>query len=215
MHVTRLAELAYVVELDSDNVAEFDFSKLSSSLLGLIDYAPAYGRIGLFFENKLPEIDIVEQAICSLRRRVDANKLHEIPICFEMGEDFAEVCESLNLTIQDFKEEFLNAEFRVEAIGFTPGFPYMSRLAEKLSGTARRESPRPRVPQGSVGIAEAMCGIYPAIIPGGWNLIGRTPLVIADMAEAYFRFQVGDQVRFEEISQIQFDSKFQAESETR
>ncbi len=215
MRVTQLAELAYVVELDSDNMAEFDFSQLNSSLKGLVDYAPAFGKVALFFTNELPDIDTVEQAICSLPRRNNGNTTHTIPICLELGEDFTAACESLNLSGQEFKEEMSSAEFRVEAIGFTPGFPYMSGLPEKLSGLSRRESPRPRVPTGSVGIAEVMCGIYPTITPGGWNLVGRTPLVIADMAKAYFRFQVGDLVRFEIVSQVQFESMLQSEAEQR
>jgi inhibitor of KinA len=198
--------MAYLVELDSGKIAELDFSSLRLLLPGLVDYAPAFGRLALFFSEVLPETSVLESAILALPKKPKGDKSHLVPICFEAGEDFNDVCKILNLEELEFKHQFLNAEFRVEAIGFTPGFPYMTGLPEDLSSLQRQLSPRPRIIPGSVGIAENMCGIYPAPTPGGWNLIGRTPLVISDLNEAFFRFQASDIVHFKEISLSQFNS---------
>jgi inhibitor of KinA len=97
-----------------------------------------------------------------------------------------------------------SGEYRVGAIGFLPGFPYLSGLPGKLH-TPRLATPRLAVPGGSVGIGGAQTGIYPRTSPGGWNLIGRTPLVLFDeKAVPPSLLRVGDRVRFEAISPEEF-----------
>jgi inhibitor of KinA len=89
--------------------------------------------------------------------------------------------------------------YTVYAIGFVPGFPYLGYLPEVLRGVPRLASPRREVPAGSVGVAGKQTGIYPLPRPGGWHLIGRTPLVIVDVEAAFFPLAVGDRVRFQAI----------------
>jgi biotin-dependent carboxylase-like uncharacterized protein len=96
------------------------------------------------------------------------------------------------------------AEYFVHAIGFTPGFPYLGGLPPELA-TPRRSNPRPRVPAGSVGIGGAQTGVYPLETPGGWNLIGRTPLTLFDPARAEpALLRTGDTVKFRPMARMQF-----------
>jgi inhibitor of KinA len=91
-------------------------------------------------------------------------------------------------------------------LGFTPGFPYMGELPQSIA-TPRRETPRTRVPGGSVGIAQNQTGIYPAESPGGWQVIGRTPLTLFDPnASQPARFEIGDRVIFHSISEREFET---------
>ena len=95
-------------------------------------------------------------------------------------------------------------EYFVDFIGFTPGFPYLGGVPARLA-TPRLDQPRTRVPAGSVGIAGNQTGIYPSATPGGWRLIGRTPLRIFDAArDPATRLQMGDRVRFIPIDPPQF-----------
>ncbi|HEU5314150.1 MAG TPA: 5-oxoprolinase subunit PxpB, partial [Candidatus Udaeobacter sp.] len=98
------------------------------------------------------------------------------------------------------------AEYRVACIGFVPGFPFLAGLPKKLA-TPRRDVPRKQIPPGSVGIGGAQTGVYPLCSPGGWNLIGRTPLRLFDPEKnppALLR--AGDRVRFRSITRDEFET---------
>jgi inhibitor of KinA len=96
------------------------------------------------------------------------------------------------------------AEYTVYAIGFSPGFPYLGYLPPALCGVPRLEAPRLRVEPGSVGLTGRQTGIYPEARPGGWNLIGRTPLALVDVADGYFPLRTGDRVRFVRVDEAEF-----------
>ena len=99
-----------------------------------------------------------------------------------------------------------SAAYRVNCVGFIAGFPFMSGLPPELA-TPRRAAPRKEVPAGSVGIGGAQTGIYPRTSPGGWNLIGRTPLRLFDVQrDPPTILQAGDRVRFRQISREEFDA---------
>jgi KipI family sensor histidine kinase inhibitor len=98
------------------------------------------------------------------------------------------------------------AEYRVACIGFVPGFPFLAGLPKRLA-TPRRDVPRKEVPPGSVGIGGAQTGIYPLRSPGGWNLIGRTPLKLFDpRKDPPTILRPGDRVRFRAITREKFES---------
>jgi len=130
----------------------------------------------------------------------------EIPVCYggEYGPDLAVVAAHTGLTPEEVIQLHSAAEYRVHAIGFSPGFPYLGGLPPRLN-TPRRATPRPSVPAGSVGIGSAQTGVYPVASPGGWNLIGRTP-------RALFRLHksppalllIGDRVKFRPITPGEF-----------
>jgi KipI family sensor histidine kinase inhibitor len=120
---------------------------------------------------------------------------HVIPVRYD-GEDLDDVARRTNLTVEDVITIHSGAEYRVFVIGFVPGFAYLGPLDPRLV-VARRDSPRKRVPAGSVAIAEAQTGVYPAETPGGWHLIGTTDVKMFDaMRESPALLAVGDRVRF-------------------
>jgi inhibitor of KinA len=98
-----------------------------------------------------------------------------------------------------------SAMYRVTSVGFTPGFPYLSGLPAALA-TPRRSSPRKEIPAGAVGIGGTQTGIYPRKSPGGWNIIGRTPLSLFEVKrEPPALLRAGDRVRFRRITREEFE----------
>jgi inhibitor of KinA len=92
----------------------------------------------------------------------------------------------------------------VYAIGFCPGFPYLGYLPSALSGVPRLETPRVRLERGSVGLTGRQTGIYTEPRPGGWNIIGRTPFELVNVADGYFPLRTGDRVQFTRIDEREF-----------
>jgi inhibitor of KinA len=125
-------------------------------------------------------------------------------VYYEMHLDLPRVCGVTGLSADEVIRLHTAVEFTVYAVGFVPGFPYLGYLPPQLCGVPRLESPRVRVEPGSVAITGRQSAIYPAPSPGGWNLIGRTPLTIVDAADDFFPVRVGDRVRFERIDEAEF-----------
>ncbi len=125
----------------------------------------------------------------------DEATLHVIEVRYD-GEDIDEVAGRTGLSIDEVVGIHSGREYRVYVIGFVPGFAYLGRLDDRLA-LPRRESPRKRVPPGSVAIADHQTGIYPSSTPGGWNLIGTTGAILFDPdRERPALFRAGDRVRF-------------------
>jgi KipI family sensor histidine kinase inhibitor len=130
-----------------------------------------------------------------------ADDLIEIPVCYggDFGPDLDALAKYAKLDAQDIVARHARAEYRVAMLGFMPGFPYLLGLDQALHAP-RRASPRTRVPAGSVAIGGAQTGIYPRELPGGWQLIGRTPLTLFDAARAQpALLRPGQCVRFRAI----------------
>jgi KipI family sensor histidine kinase inhibitor len=131
----------------------------------------------------------------------DAAPLIEIPVCYggDCGPDLAEVAAHVGLHCDEVIARHSAAEYRVAMLGFAPGFPYLFGLDASLH-LPRRASPRTRVPAGSVAIGGAQTGIYPRELPGGWQIIGRTPLTLFDPArDPPALLAPGQRVRFKVI----------------
>ena len=133
------------------------------------------------------------------------SKTHVIPVCYSLGEDLAEVADSLGLSSEGVIQHHTSAEYRCYAVGFCPGFAYLGWLPPEIAGVPRRDQPRVRVEPGSVGITGRQTGVYPLVRPGGWALIGRTPLTLVDESDDYFPIKAGDLVRFEAIDAEEFE----------
>ncbi len=136
-----------------------------------------------------------------------------IAVCYggAHGPDLAAVAQHLQLSITDVIARHVRATYHVGMLGFAPGFPYLLGLDPALAMPRHRE-PRRRVPAGSVSIGGAQTGIYPAQLPGGWQLIGRTPQRLFDVSATPPSLLVaGDRVRFHAISEDDFEH-FQAQS---
>lgn len=130
----------------------------------------------------------------------------EIPVCYaeEFAPDLAIVATHAGIAAAEVVRLHSSAEYRVAAVGFTPGFPYLAGLPPQLA-TPRRSSPRTAVPAGSVAIGGSQTGIYPMSSPGGWHIIGRTPLQLFNIAnDPPALLRPGDRVRFRAITPAQF-----------
>ena len=132
-------------------------------------------------------------------------RLHTIPVLYD-GEDLAEVAGRCGLTTREVVE--LHArEFDCRAVGFCPGFGYLTPLPEPLASLPRRDAPRSRVAPGSVAVAAGMTAVYPLERPGGWWLVGRTPLTLVEEADGYFPLRAGDRVRFVAVDAHEFERR--------
>jgi inhibitor of KinA len=130
----------------------------------------------------------------------------EVPVCYDarLGPDLSDVAAFGRCSVEEVIERHLAVEYRVFVVGFVPGFAYMAPVDPRIAAP-RRPSPRVKVPRGSVAIAAGQTGIYPAETPGGWNLIGRTPIrpYAPDRSEP-FLLRAGDLVRFRRISESEY-----------
>lgn len=178
---------------------------------GLQDVVPAFASIALFFKPGLAPtlsalLPLIERALASAATSDAPPRRVEIPVVYggDGGPDLAAVAERAGLTPEEVIEAHAAGEYLVHAVGFSPGFPYLGGLAPALA-TPRRPTPRPRVPAGSVGIGGAQTGVYPIQSPGGWNLIGRTPLRLFDAARPEpALLRVGDRVTFRRLARAEF-----------
>lgn len=135
-----------------------------------------------------------------------------IPVCYhtDFGPDLADVAAHTSLSLEEVVRVHSGADYRVCFLGFTAGFAFLGGMPEVLH-TPRLATPRRAVPAGSVGIAGSQTGIYPTQTPGGWRLIGSTPLrMFNPQAQPPTRLQTGDQVRFSAISRDEFERLLKA-----
>jgi inhibitor of KinA len=177
----------------------------------LVDVVQAYTSVAVYFD--LPRTCFADVAAW-LRLRVEsadrgapapAGRLQSIPCCYEMGEDLERVAGHAGLTPEAVIRCHAAQTYTVYAIGFCPGFPYLGYLPPELSGVPRLRTPRLRVLAGSVGLTGRQTGIYTEERPGGWNLIGRTPLELVNVADGYFPLRTGDRVRFVPVDAAGFE----------
>ena len=146
-----------------------------------------------------------------------AGRLWHIPACYDpsLGPDLTEVAERTRMSVSDVIALHSGETYHVYMVGFLPGYPYMGDLPEKLA-LPRRENPRIKVPMGSLAIAMTMAAIYPLESPGGWHLLGRTPVWLWDLRRASpALFRPGDKVKFQPISLSEYEAlRAQAEAGT-
>jgi inhibitor of KinA len=234
MQITPLGDSALLIRLrpDSETGANETLAEVleakqrlqAAGISGVIELATAYTTVALFFdpiravERGAPVdsiFDWLTQKIKDVLTDQSPRKLAlphrdliEIPVCYvaDLALDLEEVARHAQLTADEVVRRHSATEYRVQCVGFTPGFPFLSGLPAELS-TPRRASPRSKVPAGSVAIGGAQTGIYPLRSPGGWNIIGRTPLALFDVRrDPPVLLQAGDRVRFRPISREEFDS---------
>jgi inhibitor of KinA len=173
----------------------------------LEDVVPAYATVGVYFDPAKANLRAVRDALSGLKpgaAGTASGRAHVIPCCYEMQLDLNRVTEFTGLSTDRVIEEHTAADYTVYAIGFCPGFPYLGYLPPPLAGVPRLPSPRLRVEPGSVGLTARQTGVYPLARPAGWNLIGRTPLELVNVEDAYFPLRVGDRVRFRRIDEADY-----------
>ena len=216
MEIVPLGDSALIVRVD-DSLGEVlaTMRKLeAANISGVSDIAPAFASVALFLES--PEqleacSEAVRVALGKKRRASGATvkpRLIEVPVCYdaEFAPDLETVAQHCGLAPNEVVARHAAARYGVRCVGFTPGFPFLGGLPSKLA-TPRRKSPRAAVPAGSVAIGGPQTGIYPLRSPGGWNIIGRTPLRLFDvMREPAALLRAGDRVRFVSIGREEFEA---------
>jgi inhibitor of KinA len=224
MRIEPLGDSALIVRVSE----QFDPDTSSNAVLavvrqleavaisGVIELAPAYTTIGVFFDpartGSFDELKAtIEYALQTFlepaRPGAGGETVIEVPVCYEdeFAPDLNDVAQRSGLSQDEIIRRHSDATYRVACVGFTPGFPYLSGLPPELAAP-RRSSPRKEIPAGAVAIGGTQTGIYPRKSPGGWNIIGRTPLCLFDVQrESPALFHAGDQVRFRQISRSEFE----------
>ncbi len=185
-----------------------------NSFAGFEEIVPAYSSLTIFYDvftvrKNYQEFSTAFEAVKSfaenaLRNSSDfqTNELRtiKIPVCFDkkFALDLEFVAASSNLSPEKVVEIFVGKTYRVFMLGFLPGFSYMGEVDERIS-TPRKQTPRTKVPKGSVGIAGKQTGIYSLSSPGGWQIIGKTNIeLFTPEAETPTFLQAGDSVKFHE-----------------
>lgn len=204
-----LVELGNEIHLGvHERVRRLFLAVKQASLNTLLDVVPGYCSLLLVFDPLTTTPDQIRKTIDELFLELDRIELPEpanieIPVVYggEYGPDLAWVAKYHKTSPENVIERHTQTGYRVYMIGFTPGFPYMGELPENLE-TPRKKTPRTAVPKGSVGLAQKQTGIYPARSPGGWQIIGRTPLKLFDpLKNPPSLLEMGDRVRFFKISE--------------
>ena len=176
------------------------------------DAVVGYATLTLYFDPLVVDADWMEAETRAIAATLEAQsetggRLVDVPVRYggDLGPDMEAVARFAGLSEDDVIAIHAERAYRVYMIGFVPGFAYMARVDDRIAAP-RRSTPRSAVPPGSVAIAGGQTGIYPAVTPGGWNIIGRTPLKPFDAArEQPSLFHAGDSVRFKPISAREYD----------
>jgi inhibitor of KinA len=185
----------------------------------LIDIIPAFTTVTLYYDPMAilqhKKDSFPYEGVCSILTELLSYefkedsapaRVMEIPVCYggEYGPDLEEVASAHSFSVEEVISKHTAGDYLVYMIGFAPGFPYVGGLNPELS-TPRRKSPRLKIPAGSVGIAGDQTGVYPIETPGGWQLIGRTPLSLFRPAKDNpSLLQAGDRIKFISISEEEF-----------
>ncbi len=161
------------------------------------------------FDSASLSIDGAKQQLCEQLDSVSKDvadfdsALIEIPVCYggEYGPDLDPICQMLTLTADELIEIHTDAEYRIEMLGFTPGFAYVGGLSAELN-VPRLAEPRQRVAAGSIGVTDGLTGLYALPGPGGWPLVGRTPVPLFEAGwDQPFLLRAGMRVRFTAIDE--------------
>jgi inhibitor of KinA len=216
-----IVEFGTTIEIDTNRRAcAFARRVEAAALPGVLDVVPSFTAVGVHYRAAAVARDGSQTPYAALRRAVEAllaeplhgddgqTRLVEIPVCYdaEFGPDLVEVAAATGLDVDEVVRLHGQTTGRVFMIGFAPGHPFIGLWDEKLA-VPRRTTPRTKVPAGSVAIANRQSNVYPYDLPGGWNVIGRTPLRMFDpLRESPGLLRAGDSVRFVRISRAEFDA---------
>jgi KipI family sensor histidine kinase inhibitor len=205
-----LGDRAFLAQFASEReAAQWVAAVRSCRLAGVTDVVLAYRSAAVYADPDQADLEELEtrlRLLDSMPADRSEGKLVVIPVLYD-GPDLQEVAARLSLSAAEVVRLHTDSEYDVFAIGFLPGFPYAGYLPPALSGLPRRDEPRLKVPAGSVAIAGRQTGIYPRESPGGWHLLGRTPLRIADPDAGYFPIRAGDRIRFQSIDRSEFEDR--------
>jgi len=180
---------------------------------GFAEYVPAFTTVTIFYEPLTVSYESVQLhleemlAEMSVHSEKPLSRLVDIPVVYggRWGPDLDTVALHARLSTEEVIRLHSQTEYLVHMIGFAPGFPYLAGLNENIA-TPRRAVPRSHIAPGSVGIAGKQTGIYPIATPGGWQIIGRTPVRLFDVRRTEpALLRAGDRIRFVPVTDTAFD----------
>jgi KipI family sensor histidine kinase inhibitor len=183
-------------------------------IVGVGECVPTYASLLVYYDPLRTSYERLVFQLKDLEPKLDAFSAKiktrgiVVPTVYggEFGPDLPDMAKRHNLTEEEVIRIHSETEYVVYMIGFIEGFPYMGKIPDTIA-TPRLETPRLKIPAGSVGIAGNQTGIYPCESPGGWRIIGRTPLELFDpYAEQPALFQPGDRVKFKPITEEEFEA---------
>ena len=197
-------------EINSEVIKYFKSIK-EKKIEGITNLTPSYNKLIISFDLKLTNFNSLKKIIENLElnklEKTKSNKI-TIPICCdkEFALDIKKLEKKLKISEEKIYERFFSKEYFCYMTGFIAGLPFLGDLDESLK-SRRLETPRVKIPKGSVGIAEQFCNIYTFESPGGWNIIGNTPINVFDKKNELKPNLInpGDTVVFEQISKDQFE----------
>lgn len=183
----------------------------SENLAAVIEVVPTFCSMMVYYDPTIMRMD----EMCNLLRnklkgvveeKVKLKRIIHIPVCYggEFGPDIDFVAKNADLAVDEVIDIHTTPDYLIDMLGFLPGFAYLGGLDERLH-TPRLDVPRTIIPAGSVGIGGSQTGIYPLASPGGWRLIGRTPIKTYDPnKEPAVLYKAGDYLHFDRISENEF-----------
>jgi KipI family sensor histidine kinase inhibitor len=194
-------------------VRALEFLLLQKAVPGVLETVPSFRALLVYYDPRLIDYDRLCETLTALVDQADTSVLPpprrvELPCCYDepFGLDLAAAARQLDLTSEELLRLHAGATYQVYFIGFTPGLPYMAGMPERIH-LPRLETPRVKVPEGSVGIGGAQCCIYSVESPGGYWILGRTPLRLYDAgAPDPILLRPGDSVRFRPIDGREFET---------
>lgn len=216
--IVPAGDAAWLIELENRLDADVNARAIAighavraSGLPGLRDVVPGYRSIAVYVDPvaAAPDVEarLAELAAATAAEPENGGRVVTVPVCYggELGPDLGEVAAFAGCAEDEVVALHGSRTYRVYLVGFVPGFPYMGTVDPRIA-MPRRATPRTKVPAGSVGIAAGQTGIYPTETPGGWRIIGRTPIRMFDPdADPPCLFEAGTRVRFTPMTRDEFD----------
>jgi len=219
MEILPFGDQAILINFEQKIDAEINdrvirlYEKLKSNTIqGITFCIPAYCSLTVGYDINIYSFEKFYEVIKTLHSEIGSHfsqkekRKFKIPVCYdlEFALDAKEISSHTNYSWEKIIEFHTQTVYRVFMMGFLPGFAYLGKLPEKLN-CPRKISPRKKVAKGSVAIAGLQTGIYPSDSPGGWQILGKTPIPLFNPKwETPFLFQTGDTVQFNSISQNEF-----------